>query len=461
MAAVAAPSAPVSLSQSDAEEMKYGSGDGDSADEDGHRRLSIRDLTTVVQALPKWSPQTVFEVFLRRLEVQLMAFDVPSSDWFRVLVLLFVHEINAQEWIRTNVVEAGFSWTDAKPLLVAHFESADYHEELNHQYQSCRQSPSETAQAYGDRFRYLCDQLGYADDNEVVINQFVQRLHPRLYADFLKLKSDMGIQHPGWKLTSLHDAVKLCIKLDVKNRTVQHAMSSSSSSSASLSFSPSSASGWSAAGRFRHTPNGRFTKRIKLSCKYHPHSSNHSTQECRNPTVTPRPTPSASSSFGVRGRFHPAFRGAPIRSQPGPVTAFATSTRTSDLTCYACGGKGHYANDPICPKRRTAGSGPVSASAASSSYAVSSSSSSNAANRPAAALASSSGMMNANNAARPQTFRPSVRALRAARVQAGATPFTQGHAMSMESAPTLRHRGTKRAPPTSHGDLQLNESSDQ
>ena len=386
------------------------------ADRRRPRSLSIRDLTAVVQVLPKWSSNTIFEVFLRRLEVQLKSLDVPLSDWLRVLVLLFSIDIDAQEWIRTYVVEAGLSWTDSKPVLAAHFESADYQEDLKRQFKACRQSSSETVQRYGDRFRYLCKQLGYTDDNEVVINQFLQNLQPKLYADFLKFKSHMDMQHDGWSLPSLHEAVKLCIKLDVKNRTVQHAMSSSSSSSSSASSL--SATSWltlpSSTGQSinRHTSH---VKRTRLFCKYHPQSTTHSTDQCRFPSLGSSASrwKFTSSTRQSGGMLRRPMAPGPAHGRNGPHTPTAAAgvnlsrASTSDITCYACGGKGHYANDSSCPKRRAAATlspGPSGASvnvAASTSF-----------NRPTAASTTSSSMMNVNNSARPQTFRPSIRALR-------------------------------------------------
>ena len=386
--------------------------DGDSSPT-ATRGLSIRDLTAVVQVLPKWSPHTIFEVFMRRLEMQLKAFDIPPSEWFRVLVLLFGNDINAQEWVRTNVVDAELPWSEAKIVLAAHFEAADYKENLKHQYQLCRQSPSETVQAYGDRFRYLCDQLGYSDNNEVVINHFLQRLQPRLYADFLKFKSDMDMQHDGWSLLSLHDAVKLCIKLDVKNRTVQHAMSSSSSSTLPSHSSQQSATSWSSQSAGRSTTGyGRFAKRPKLFCKYHPHSSNHTTKECRNPMLRPMSVSSAAMQ-PARGKSHPSFRSNSAQSgmsnRPPLSAAFhhatssaSTSTARADVKCFACGGKGHYANDPSCPKRAASS---ISSRTSAGSHTVS--------NNVVSTTSSSTGSsgMNMNNSARPQAFRPSVRAI--------------------------------------------------
>ena len=107
------------------------------------RSLSIRELTAIVQVLPKWSPNTIFEVFMRRVEVQLKSFRVPEDDWFRVLMLLFGTDINAQEWIRAHVVDHELTWGAAKELLSSHFESADYQENLEGQYQTCRHSANE------------------------------------------------------------------------------------------------------------------------------------------------------------------------------------------------------------------------------------------------------------------------------------------------------------------------------
>ena len=236
-------------------------------------RLSIHELTAIVQALShlKWSNQMICEVFLRKLEAQLKAYTIPQVDWFRILVLLFSNDINAQDWVRANIAEADPlpSWQEAKIILTSHFETADYYELLKQQYLSCHQTTGETAQMYGDRFRYLCDQLGYSDNNEVVINHFLSRLQPKLYAEFLEFKADMQMQHDNWLVISLHDAVKICIKLDVKSRTIQQAMSSSSSSSSSTGSGGISSSAWTQ------------SKRARLFCRWHPNSNSHTTAECR------------------------------------------------------------------------------------------------------------------------------------------------------------------------------------
>ena len=162
------------------------------------RSLSIRDISSLVQVLPKWAPQTICEVFLRKVEQQLKSYNAPPHDWPRVLALLFDHDINAQEWVQEHVVDPeGLSWEDRKALISRHFEAADYHETLKKKYQICRQGQQETAQSFGDRFQHLCAQLGYSDDNEVVINHFLDHLQPRMHADFLKFKVDreMAIGH--------------------------------------------------------------------------------------------------------------------------------------------------------------------------------------------------------------------------------------------------------------------------
>lgn len=440
-------SAPASTHHSDEddyisnEEMKHhdedrsdSQGSSDVASANEQKRLSIRELTAIVQALKdlKWTSHMVCEVFLRKLEAQLKAYTVPRRDWFRVLVLLFSDDINAQEWVREKVAEAEPrpTWQEAKIILISHFETADYDETLKQNYLSCRQSVSETVQMYGDRFRYLCDQLGYADDNEVVINHFLSRMHPRIYAKYLEFKADMQMQHGNWVMTSLHEAVKICIKLDVKNRTVQQAISSShTSSSANSGFG------------IRTDSYQASSKRMKLFCKWHPNSHTHTSAECRlgrTNTLSNRPgghvlgtgpvssahtaavrrltqelsdTDSRRLSFrppshltrtsvtSALGRQPPNYNYSNRGDGANRFNAGPNNGRNA-LRCYSCGGEGHYANE--CPKRLSAtGAAPPNGQPSQQSAPRTQFGSNS---------ASSSSMIMASGP-RPQAFRPAVRAM--------------------------------------------------
>ena len=95
--------------------------------------------------------------------------------------------------------------------------------------------------------------------------------------------------------------------------------------------------------RRSNTPSQPPTNQQRLICKYHPNSTNHTTEECR---------------FGNHLTRRDAQRTPPGRNGQPPPTSTPSSTPSTmpsssskiNVTCFACGAKGHYPSDPQCPK---------------------------------------------------------------------------------------------------------------
>ncbi len=265
--------------------------------------------TAVINALPKWKiDQQHARQFLLRYEQVLSAQNVPITHWSRSL-LIGVTNVTEAAWVQTNIVQANKSWDDAKELFTKHFGNYVYETDLVHRYEICTQRTKDTVQHYADYFTQLVDQMNLADDNELVIQHFIEGLKPDVKQE---LKRHMHMEKrlkPDVEYTSLKGIIDLVLHLnllDLNATTKPGSRHSDDNKPSTSSFSS--------------------TPKKKLQCKFHPDSHSHSTENCRT-------------------------GGSKIPSKDdskSPTKDNYTQAR-KPISCWSCGGS-HLANDPVCPK---------------------------------------------------------------------------------------------------------------
>ena len=215
--------------------------------------------------VPKWRTGEWKQAvpYLNRLEHLFIADSIPESRW-PVLLLKGVTVSAEADWIAVNIVQKGLSWSEAKKMFTEHFQVQSWSKELLSQYQSCSQSKSETVQAYSDRFRQLCSQLQYADDDIHVINHFRRGLSSGAQTSLERQLLTVGIANSAEVESieaSLDSTIKLAVNLDNLYRTTSHMSSGYTPNS---SHSSQSSHGKDKKGKY---------------CSFHKTSS-HNTSEC-------------------------------------------------------------------------------------------------------------------------------------------------------------------------------------
>ena len=210
---------------------------------------------------------------LQRISQVLGAHDIAEKHWIKVLVLV-VEDVSAAQWISTNIVVLALSWKDACIAFTAHFQSSDYSVQLEIEYDKCKQGKTESVQSYADRYMELVHQLAYDEDSVHVIKHFVHHLSDYINRKYHDRLADKQLDDPDYVISSLDKIIKICIRLDVVQKTaaaraLAHSGvsgTSSSSSAGSSHVQSSSSSG---------------DKKQAKFCANHPQFSNHTTAECR------------------------------------------------------------------------------------------------------------------------------------------------------------------------------------
>ena len=282
-------------------------------------------LYKYISLLPKWNKDSSTCVeFLSSIERTLSISPAPKNTWYRILPLLFpTADTASAKWVQAHIVDAAPStWSEACGLFTQHFQRADYHQMLERKYGQCRHLPKETVQEYGDKFLSLCEELAIDDDSPLAISHFINHLSERMRSKYNNMVAVLRLSGGAGFTSSLRLVIKTCTELDIADGTSEHRSSSAGPSSSSSTHPASN----------------------KKHCKYHPTSSSHSTNEC---SLHGRATQSG-------GHIKPSY--ASTSSHSKPLTSYSSSSHgqkssgnAAGVTCYSCGGAGHYKGDTRCP----------------------------------------------------------------------------------------------------------------
>ena len=262
---------------------------------------AFRNLKST-HVLPVWKSATVCHVFLSELTRCLKNSEVPSDQWYRAFAYV-TDDYMISDWIDRNIIEPHLSFDQAVEKFRSHFETAAATELLAQEYSRCQQKPNESVQSYADRFSNICSRRRIADDDKLAIQHFIEHLQPSTQRQYRTQVGFAKANGNSPKVDKLSDVINYAIALEVAAKGVDISSSSSSGSGSK-------------------------------KCIYHPNASSHSTNECRlKPNKSNQSTPSSK----------------PKQSSHGSAVA------TKTITCYKCGGKGHYANKCTKPGASSTG----------------------------------------------------------------------------------------------------------
>lgn len=285
----------------------------------------VSELFKFIPSLPKWNKETGnCNDFLDHIERVLNLSNVSKNAWYRILPLLFQQQDNASsKWVSKHIVDISpTTWKEACTIFTSHFQRADHHQTLQRKFQYCKHQPRESVQEYADRFTSLCEELSIDDNSTLAIAHFLNHLSDRMRS---KYQNTLAVlKHSTTDVdsitTSLKKLIEVCVALDIADGST---FSSNPPSISSIHL---------------HN-NNHFSSHKKISCRFHPNSTTHSTHECtlnqsQKPTNN-NPQKSYSSNF------------KPTYNKPSTSSNYP-SKNLSSITCYACGQSGHYKGDSRC-----------------------------------------------------------------------------------------------------------------
>ena len=215
---------------------------------------------SVIASLPKWGVDfKVCSPFFRKLEQLFNIYGVSNTDvWCKYLVLT-LSDPEDSNWAFTNLVSSNIDWNTVKQRFTSSFERYDHVAKLSRDYDTIEYDykRKESIQKFSHRFINLCSELGYDVTGSNIRDHFLLRIPKPMLQHFQVLCHSRNTPMSSLTLTQIID---LLIQLDVVyNGTNNPSTSSTSSSSSSTSTSSAST----------------------LSCRYHPNSTSHTTQNCR------------------------------------------------------------------------------------------------------------------------------------------------------------------------------------
>lgn len=278
--------------------------------------------SSIITSLPKWKVDyKVAENFLARFEQLVTAGNIPQSQWPRLL-LYCVDNVRQAAWITDNILDAYpntiTSWSQVKEMFIKRFGNHSHTLKITGDYEACKQQKNESVQNYADRFTQLCNELGYLDDNKLVIQHYISGLSNISQVQYRQQLQTVKLANNGTpvKQDSLKEVIDLTLALSLVDFNFANNKDNDPSDSSQADAKSSG-------------------NKKKLHCKYHPDSITHSTAQCRlNPQNNNNPTTSNDSSSGSGNENKP--------------TKF--NSKGKPVKCHTCGGP-HYANDPSCPKK--------------------------------------------------------------------------------------------------------------
>ena len=271
----------------------------------------------------KWTSTTVCRTLFKQLENVLENNDIDPLKWTRSFRILMSENTQSVEWINKHIIDPNLPWKQACNLFSIHFQSADLTFTLKREFDALKQIKGQTVQAYADKFCDYVVQLN-EPDNGSTIYKFTSNLLPYIHRAYLFRVDDRTDADPNFSISSLDQVVKICIKLDVINRTVNEAFHSSSSVADKIEEKKSS----------------------KLHCKEHPNASNHSYENCnKNPKNKGKVVPNSTSSGAGNTK---SGEGGPNGGPAFHTKAASAGGMDTTRICFNCGDPNHIA--PTCNK---------------------------------------------------------------------------------------------------------------
>jgi hypothetical protein len=285
------------------------------------------EFSKVVVQLQKhmWSTKSVCRTVLKELKYILQSNDVDPAKW-TCAMLAIMDTTPSKDWIQLNIITPNLDWDDACVIFTIHFQSADTNQVLRKEFDAIHQQKGESVQTYADRFNEYVAQLN-EPDNPSTIHKFITNLLPSLHRAYLERVDLCKTLNPLFLMSSLDQAMKMCIMIDVGKRTVYDS-TGHEGTGAHVDQDRNK----------RHQPEHKAPyawppRQQRKVCKNCPHLSNHTTAECRR-----------AGAAGSKGG--PVYVPGPAR----PTMIPPVKKEERIFRCYTCGEMGH--KSPDCPKKK-------------------------------------------------------------------------------------------------------------
>ena len=223
--------------------------------------------------------------------------------------------------------------------------------ELYLNYLQCVQRHAESTLQYSYRYQVLVSQLGYLDDDPVIIQRYIDGLSTPTQLQLILYKRSMRTMGvtciPTWEFSSLTATANLAVTMSSEpNYSPQPSTITTASLSHSRISSPdiisthcvhrtqtsSAITSVAITTSSSHTPSRKrkissISNQVNEKCHYHPKSTTHTTDECRAKSCSESRQHSSSN--------------------------VCTNTELCPIKCFRCQGYGHYAYQ--CPQRFNSG----------------------------------------------------------------------------------------------------------
>lgn len=291
---------------------------------------------TVKSDLPKWQ-STQYKAcapFFTRIEQVFAIHSVTDDSLRRRYLYHTLSDLPSSDttYAFDNIINTNLSWTDVKRAFAKRYEQYDHVAKITRDYHTIRYESRDTIQSFSHRFITLCTELDYDTDAKTVRDHFIHSLPPFIHKRLLVQCHARDVSVADF--TTLTAIVDELIKLELIHNTSASSVSTSSSSHSDTRRSTS-------------TPSSSSTSTSK-HCRFHPHSTTHSTSECRLRAGT------AIVGSQYRPSYHPQTSSPAVKSN---------TASPSSVTCYRCHQQGHYADK--CPNTSTSSGSSQPARAAS------------------------------------------------------------------------------------------------
>ena len=248
--------------------------------------------------------KTDVESFLAQLEAKLLAHDTAEDHWYRIFGKVTSNDDLL--WVRTNILDKKPKWPEARKAFFTQYSGSDY-------AFTCRNKLLDLKQGNqtGVQFLRKVENLAAAGQQSLEDPFFIQALVKALnreYYDLLttrKKPAELSYASLNVELTYLDTILK-----DKKGSPNEPTVESKSTT--------------------------------KIQCDFC--GGQHKTKACRKKKTHDQNSGSNSTAESSNSSKRTTSKDA------AAAAAKAKEAKLKNVTCHSCGNKGHYANDPSCPK---------------------------------------------------------------------------------------------------------------
>jgi hypothetical protein len=291
-----------------------------------------------------WNPnQMLPQLFLRKYETHMyqLAANMPLV-WIRLLPSTLHSSIRTEfEWVNQNICQLeGVDWNTAKSLFIDHWQRSDSGLLLLEQYNSSKQGEHQNVNEFINAFHQQLDLYGIKEDSRVC-DEFLLKLNPWIRRQVLL---QLKFRDPNEPRTLK--------KIEEAARTIE----------ATSTRPPMKSDGdkqrFKRKGTYPIQSNGYPFKTPKPDdhkvqhCANHPHTTNHSTQDCR---LNQKRTKQESEGIKpITSKVLDDSATKRVRFNIEPFNKDTAKTPYDDnWVCVICNQKkpGHY--PPDCPQKKS------------------------------------------------------------------------------------------------------------